>query len=552
MVLMIAGSCEKSTRQIAYDEAVPDGDSSTGGDIDTSVENELPDTAENEEAEPDNDILLVDEEKEDSISEPDEDLITKTPCLETGEGCGPTEICLYDWSLNGYYCEDACDPAIADSCPPGMVCEAVAGDQNYGCFLPAYIAGRVFDLSGIGYPPIEGARVSATNTKSGEATDVSITGADGSYAIAVPLTRQRNGMPTPGEVYTLRAAAQDYDPYPGVIRVALPILMDTFVRTANGYFVSSGFLDIGLLPLPDEKKGGFTVSGVLSEPMSSVLIIARCAEAPCPFTFTGADGDFVLFNVQPGDYEMAAIKSGMAFSSVPITVVDADISDILLERIADPDLGSITGQINIVNAPGGLKTSVVLMAEETFIPGFDKGEIVPGLRAPEPPAPPNISGAYTIAGIPAGRYVVLAAFENDHLVRDPDPGIAGTQILHLTIPDSNGDWDISLPNFKVTEAIAIISPGADAPEEVDGENLVFVWEDDASETNYNIKVYNAYGTVVWEKTIPGSTGTQQVSLPYDGEKLSGYYQWRVTSLKSGKPISMSEDLRGIFYIGLPW
>jgi len=138
----------------------------------------------------------------------------------------------------------------------------------------------------------------------------------------------------------------------------------------------------------------------------------------------------------------AALKSGMDFTPVPITVTDSDITDLLIERITEPTLGSIAGQVNIVNAPGGLKTSVVLMAEETFIPGFDKGEMIPGLRAPAPPEPPSITGAYTITGIPAGNYVVLAAFENDYLVRDPDPGIAGTQILHLSIPDGGGNWNL--------------------------------------------------------------------------------------------------------------
>jgi hypothetical protein len=37
------------------------------------------------------------------------------------------------------------------------------------------------------------------------------------------------------------------------------------------------------------------------------------------------------------------------------------------------------------------------------------------------------------AGVPDGKYVALAAFENDGLVRDPDTSIGGTQIVHLTV-----------------------------------------------------------------------------------------------------------------------
>ncbi len=549
-VSLLLSSCNEAKRPLATDTAHRENDLSPGDTDEVSPDYFLPDATDaTDGAGETDDFLSADED----ILLPDEDLIAKTPCLETGEGCSDTEICLFDWSLNGYYCEPACDPAASDSCLDGMRCEAVIGDLRHGCFLPVFIAGRIFDLSENGYPPIEGARVSATNVKTGEGTDVVLSDAFGNYAIPLSLPRQRTGMPAPGEVYILRAVAKDYEPYPSVIRASLPILMDVFTKTATGFFVTSGFLDIGLLPLPEEKQGGVTVSGHLSEPLSGVLIIARCPTASCPYTYTDKEGFFAFFNVQPGDYEMAALKSGMSFTSVPVTVADSDISDIFIERIADPTLGSISGQVNIVNAPGGLKTSVVLMAEETFIPGFDKGEMIPGLRAPAPPEPPNITGAYTISGIPAGNYVVLAAFENDYLVRDPDPGIAGTQVLHLTIPDSGGNWDLSLDNFKVTEAIAIIYPGAEGPELVDSsENLVFRWKDDSSETHYDIKIFNAYGTIVWEKTIPGATGTAEVSLVYDGAKLSGYYQWRVTSLKSGKPISLSEDLRGIFYIGLPW
>lgn len=545
-VLLLA--CENGKNIVPQDDAViEDGDTIVADTGDTQNENELPDIA---------DIAPADEDAilptDDDLLVSDEDLITKTACLETGEGCAETEICLYDWALSGYYCEEACDPSVTGDCPDEMLCEPVEGDANHGCFLPVFIAGRVFDIGEIGYPAIEGARVSGMDQKNGEGTEVSITDSTGHYSITLPFTRQRNGMPVPGEVYALRAAAQDYRPYPGAGRVALPILMDTFTLMSDGYYVSSGFLDIGLLPLSEEEQGGFTISGALSEKASGVLILARCATTPCPYTYTDTDGDFTLYNVQPGDYEIAALKGGMSFTPVAVTVLDADITDLLLELVAEPELGSISGQVNIVDGGGGLTTSVVMMAEETFLPVFDKGEIVPGLRAPESPQPPTISGAYTITGIPAGRYVVLAAFENDWLVRDPDPGISGTQILHLEMPATGGVWNISLSNFKVTRAIDIVSPGALGPEQVDGQNLVFIWKDDSSETHYNLKLFNAYGEIVWEKTVPRATGVTQLEEPYDGSPLSGYYQWRVTSLKTGDPISTSEDLKGIFYVGMPW
>ncbi len=543
--VLLCFSCEENKKLPLNDDiAVDDGDTIVYDN--DQKESELPDVTDN--APVDDAVSPTDE---DGLLS-DEDLITKTTCLETGEGCAGNEICLYDWQLAGYYCEDACDPLVTDDCPEGLWCEPVAGDTKSGCFLPVIIAGRVFDLDEIGYPAIEGARVSAMDQKDGSATDVSVTDSTGHYAIPLSLIRQRNGMPLADEVYIMRAAAKDHAPYPGPGQVALPILMENCTLMGDGYYVSSGFLDIGLAALAEEAQGGFIVSGSLSETTSGVLVIARCATAPCPYTYTGAEGDFTIYNVLPGDYEIAALKSGISFTPVAVTVVDADITDLLLELVTEPELGSITGQVNIVDGGGGLTTSVVMMAEETFIPGFDKGEIIPGLRAPEPPEAPIISGAYTITGIPAGKYVVLAAFENDWLVRDPDPNIAGTQVLHLEMPAVGDIWDLSLDNFKVTRAIDIVFPGALGPEQVDAVNLVFIWKDDSSETHYNLKLFNAYGKIVWEKTVPRATGVTQLEEPYDGDPLAGYYQWRVTSLKSGAPISTSEDLKGIFYVGMPW
>jgi hypothetical protein len=145
--------------------------------------------------------------------------------------------------------------------------------------------------------------------------------------------------------------------------------------------------------------------------------------------------------------------------------------------------------------------------------------------------------------------VVLAAFENDLLVRDPDPSIAGTQILHIEVPDgSSYEIDIA-SSFKITEALVIASPGATEPELVT-ESPTFVWKDDSSETKYSIVVYNAFGDEVWrDDNIPRVTGAENVTVDYGGEQLQAgmYYQFRVTSWKGDGTISQTEDLLGVFY-----
>ncbi|HNT27920.1 MAG TPA: carboxypeptidase-like regulatory domain-containing protein [bacterium] len=300
--VLLCFSCEENKKLPLNDDiAVDDGDTIVYDN--DQKESELPDVTDN--APVDDAVSPTDE---DGLLS-DEDLITKTTCLETGEGCAGNEICLYDWQLAGYYCEDACDPLVTDDCPEGLWCEPVAGDTKSGCFLPVIIAGRVFDLDEIGYPAIEGARVSAMDQKDGSATDVSVTDSTGHYAIPLSLIRQRNGMPLADEVYIMRAAAKDHAPYPGPGQVALPILMENCTLMGDGYYVSSGFLDIGLAALAEEAQGGFIVSGSLSETTSGVLVIARCATAPCPYTYTGAEGDFTIYNVLPGDYEIVKSPS---------------------------------------------------------------------------------------------------------------------------------------------------------------------------------------------------------------------------------------------------
>jgi hypothetical protein len=173
---------------------------------------------------------------------------------------------------------------------------------------------------------------------------------------------------------------------------------------------------------------------------------------------------------------------------------------------------------------------------------------VPGLRAPEPGTAPTISGAYSIAGVPSGRYAVLAAFENDLLVRDPDPGISGTQIVFVDVAGS----DITVSSsFKVTGALELFSPGANGPTEVAlGTPPTFEWDDDSGEESFVVQVFDAFGTLVWTTTVPKFTGSGNPSVMYGGPLEAGmYYQWRAESRNGADdPISVTEDLMGVFFV----
>ncbi|HSA34524.1 MAG TPA: hypothetical protein P5077_12430, partial [bacterium] len=310
---------------------------------------------------------------------------------------------------------------------------------------------------------------------------------------------------------------------------------------------SSELTEIGLLPVKDDEKGRAAVSGELASGVGGALIVAECAAPPCPYNYTDQKGAFTIFNVAPGDYTIAAYKKGLYLEKKAVTVAAADITGVTLAAKEFAG-GSVTGSVNIVNAPGGSKTSVVLIPESTFHETLVTGVVAPGLRAPEPPAAPNIDNAFEITGVPEGTYVVLAAYENDGLVRDPDPNIAGTQIVHFEI--STSAMTKTLDSFKITEALAIFSPGAESPEAVSGTPL-FTWADDSSEDAYNLKVYNLYGDLVWEKDLDGINvnGSATISYDYEGPALESgmYYQWKAVSFRKGGSISTTEDLRGVFY-----
>jgi hypothetical protein len=168
----------------------------------------------------------------------------------------------------------------------------------------------------------------------------------------------------------------------------------------------------------------------------------------------------------------------------------------------------------------------------------------------------NVTGPFTLEGIPAGTYVILAAFENDNLVRDPDPCIAGTDILEqaFTVGQS---VDVSNNPFKITGALDNTTPTNNA---ITTSNPTFTWDDDSSEDNYLISVTNSFGEIMGEALLPGHSGGPTVSAIYNSDVgglplTPGFYQFHVYSISDptgGCPmqhgISQTEDLLGTFEV----
>jgi len=466
------------------------------------------------------------------------------------DDCDEGEVCQ-PLSDGTSVCVAECDPESESDCGEDWVCE-LRTDGLYACYEPVYLKGRVFDSATDN--PIEGTHVIAVDKTGAAATDVAVTDMNGMYELKVPVEREPDGTLHEG-TYTLRIFAPDYLPYPHGIRPALPI---DATQASNleevRWVLQNALTEIALIALPAEKQGRGSVAGsiVVNEGDAShggVLVVVEGDTEDPLFGFSDKSGMYTVFNVPEGSWEVHGYKAFLQLDPVAVTLTAGDAkTGIDLISNSNP-YGIVTGSLNIVNAPGDLATSVVLVPESTFNETFVKGEVPPGLRAPEPPESPSIISNFTIEGVPDGKYVVLAAFENDLLVRDPDPSIAGTQILHIQVPDgSSYDIDIA-SSFKVTEALVIVSPGATEPELIT-ENPTFIWKDDSSETKYSIVVYNAFGDEVWrDDNLPKVTGSENVTVIYGGSPLQPgmYYQFRATSWRDDGPISQTEDLLGVFY-----
>ena len=264
--------------------------------------------------------------------------------------------------------------------------------------------------------------------------------------------------------------------------------------------------------------------------------------------FSDSAGDYVIFNVLAGTYTVQSYAAGVQLNAVATAVEAGEQAVGVNLDSSDRPTSSVSGNLQIVNAPGGSITSVVLAVESTFNETAAKGTVPPGLRVGE------VEGAFRIDGVPDGRYVVLAAFENDALVRDPDQSIGGTDIVRITVPDASQGNAISISEgFKVTGALAVSGPGSDGPEEIAADLPVFEWEDDSSEDGYVLRVFDAFGNDVWSDEVGAVTGSSTVTHTYAGPELEAgmLYQFRVTSFREGNNgsrtnISASEDLKGVF------
>lgn len=457
--------------------------------------------------------------------------------MQNLHGCVWTSIACVLSILVAGCGDDTCDPVGNTGCEDNQACELVQGGDPT-CVASVVVLGRVFDLETD--TPIAGARIVALDANGAAMSFVATSATDGTYTLPIPITRTEGGAPAESFKITLRADASGYLTFPEGIRPALAFDTSSATLIDGRYEIESSLTDVGLLPIIGGPATG-TIKGNVAENSTnaSVLVVAE-VNGVGHTAIAGRDGDYTIFNVPAGTATIQAYARGHNYIAKTADISGGSTAEVNLS-VGDAAASVVSGTVSIVNGQNGNGTSVILVVESTFKTALARGETPPGLRAPDPGMAPTVDGAFSISGVPAGRYVVLAAFENDNLVRD-ESHIGGTEIVHQEV---SAGQDVAIAaGFKVTGSVDIVGPGATSPEMI-ASAPTFTWLDDSSEDRYAITVFDSYGTKVWEGEAPKNATT----LQYGGPALAAgmYYQFRVASIKDpDEVISRSEDLRGVF------
>ena len=409
-------------------------------------------------------------------------------CHAEDDACAPESECV-EVDEDEWRCliteGGSCHPD-EDWCADGLRCEEME-DGGHQCHQEVVVQGVVFDAETLA--AIEGAHVIGFDDERRALSDVAVTDAEGEYQMTVPAVRDEDGVPIQ-QFFTLRASAQDYQTFPGGIRQAQPIDISQAGELDDQWVIDTTQTDIALLELPEGQRGYPHISGTvdIDDGLGGVLVVAEPqgvdpeeSEEPVGFSaVSGVDGSFTIFNVPPDSYDVRGYLGGVQIVPEEVTMSDQNVEDVILTESSE-GLRDVSGTIQIVRTSG--ETSVLLISAATFDEMTVRGEAPAGLRAPET-GPGNISndGEWTIEGVPAGKYVVMAAYEMDGLVRSPDEGIAGTDIIHIEVPEGSGEFDVG-DSFKVTLALQTYEPGAEGPEAVT-DAPVLAWHGDITNADH--------------------------------------------------------------------
>lgn len=394
----------------------------------------------------------------------------------------------------------------------------------------------------------------ATTSTPLENVSVVIFNADNNSPIGQTLKTNASGEFStdivPGN-YFVKLSRQGYYPVPSPSLEAVPFSVSLSQVTQN---------DAEMFP-SSTTNTGWIQGKVMSAGIATqgALVVATDGTNKVAFsTSTDANGDYSIFNVPAGSFNVQAYLSTYNSNVVPASVTSNTATtgiNIDLQKTGNATLTGSIRNLSIDNKD----------VDITLVHPITK-ETIPGLTTT------SSNLAYTLANIPNGTFIARATYKNDMRVMDPDR-IA--KFGEPTITVSGGTCNPSTLTFDVTGPVTLNAPSNPLTTTVPvatSNKPTFQWTAYPSTSDYVIEVMDAStGQVVWggfdksgplpvkKITIPAN----QTSIVYNANSTATIstlvpgkiYRWRVyaskndvTSSTGWTLISTSEDQVGLIKV----
>lgn len=333
--------------------------------------------------------------------------------------------------------------------------------------------------------------------------------------------------------YTVKVAAQGYYPNPVQGGLAIPVQVNSGEATDTTIELS-------------ENPSAVNTSVISGNIQVSNSLVVLSSDTTAYSTMTDSHGNYVLFNVPAGTYDIESFRTGYQAIEKPITVVESTNQsgvDITVNQPAS--MPSISGMVSFVKTNNS-EVDVTVLHSKTK-------DVIPGAVTY------TNNRRYGINNLPNGEFDVWATYNNDGYVVDPQWLIdnGGTEenpfkALQLTIQGQS----IEDHNFNITGAVGLISPTNPSdsvnPARVDTTTPTFKWETFSSAHSYAIEVKNSAGERIFDKNIGNVTSYTYDPLDPSAALENGKtYQWNITAFDHGEPLSFSENQMGIIKVELP-
>jgi hypothetical protein len=195
-----------------------------------------------------------------------------------------------------------------------------------------------------------------------------------------------------------------------------------------------------------------------------------------------------------------------------------------------------------------------LVIESTYVSTLDRGDSPPGLTV-------HTAGNanYAFAGVPDGRFVVLAAFAADGNVRDLSTG-GMTAAPRVTVAGAT----VAPDDFKIVPAVELrtiggASVGVDPVIVVSTTTPTFTWGKGtvANAASYRVMVFDEFGDYQLPPTDVAAVTNNVFDCTSCGLQPDHFYQLRILGLAQSlaelgaspgvyEQLTQTEDVLGVF------